>query len=95
MLIKFKSPSEEQEPTAYLKECITTLTNCLVDEVADRDFVGLRIPSTENMQDKVFGISFRHRDQFKTDVVWDVFGKVIQSNIKLHINYVICILIKT
>jgi len=33
-------PGEEREPTAYLKECITALTNYLVDEVADRDLMG-------------------------------------------------------
>jgi hypothetical protein len=30
MLIKFNSPGEQQELTAYLKECITTLTNYLL-----------------------------------------------------------------
>jgi hypothetical protein len=43
MLIKFKSPGEEEEPTACLKECITALTNYIVDEVPDRDLVGLRM----------------------------------------------------
>jgi hypothetical protein len=80
MLIKFNSPGEEHEPTAYLKECITAITNYLVDEVADRDLVGLRIRNTENVQDKVVGISLRRRDQLKPDVVCDLFGKVIQSN---------------
>ena len=51
LLIKFRSPGEEQEPTAYLKECITALTNYLVKEVNDRDLVGLRIRNTENVQD--------------------------------------------
>ena len=51
-----------------------------MDEVPDRDLVGLRIRNTENVQDKVFGISLRRREQLKPDVVWDVFGKVIQSN---------------
>jgi len=50
----FKSPGEEQEPTACLKECITALTNYLVDEVDDRNLVGLRIRNTENVQNKVF-----------------------------------------
>jgi hypothetical protein len=49
MIIKFNSPGEEHEPTAYLKECITALTNYLVDEVADRDLVELKIRNTENM----------------------------------------------
>ena len=72
------SPGEEQEPTAYLKECITALTNCLL-EVNDRDLVGMRIRNTENVQDKVVGISFRRRDQLKPDLVV-YFSKVIQSN---------------
>jgi hypothetical protein len=80
LLIKFNSSGEDQEPTAYLKECITALTDYLVDEVADRDLVGLRIRNTENVQDKVVGISLRRRDQLKPDVVWAVLGKVIQSN---------------
>jgi hypothetical protein len=70
VLINFKSPVEEQEPTAYLKECITALTNYLVDEVSGRDLVGLRIRNSENVQDKVVGISLRRRYQFKRDMVW-------------------------
>jgi hypothetical protein len=41
--------------------------------------VGLRIRNTENVQDKVVGISLRPRDQLKYDV-WSILGKVIQSN---------------
>jgi hypothetical protein len=48
--------------------------------VPDRDLAGLRVRNTENVQDKVVGISLRRRDHFKPDVVWDVLGKVIQSN---------------
>ena len=80
LLIKFNPPREEQDPTTYLKECITGLTNYLVDEVPNRDMVGLTIRNTENVEDKVVGISLRRRDQLKPDVVWQVLGKVIQSN---------------
>jgi hypothetical protein len=80
LLIKFNNPREKQEPMTYLKECITALTEYLVKEVTDRDLVGLRIRNTENLQDKVIGISLRRRDQLKTDVVWSVLGKVIQNN---------------
>jgi len=80
LLIKFNSLGEEQDPTTYLKECITALTDYLVDKVPDRDLVGLRIRNTENVQDKVVGISLRRRDQLKADVVWSVLGKVIESN---------------
>ena len=39
LLIKFRAPGEEQNPTTYLKECITALTNYLVNDVDDRDLV--------------------------------------------------------
>ena len=71
---------KSKTPTTYLKECITALTNYIVDKVSDRDFLRLRIRNTDNVQDKVVGISLRRRDQLKADVVWSVLGKVIQSN---------------
>jgi hypothetical protein len=40
LIIKFKLPGQEREPTTYLKECITELMNYLVDDVPDRDLVG-------------------------------------------------------
>jgi hypothetical protein len=83
LLIKFKFPGEEQEPTAYLKECITALTNYLVDEVNDRDLVRLRIRNTENVQDKVVSISFRRRDQLKPDLVWDFFPRSFKAMLGL------------
>jgi hypothetical protein len=83
VLITFRVPSEQHDPTAYLKDCIITLANYLVDEVPDKDLVGLKIRNTENMLDTFVGISMRHRDQFKTAVVRDIFGNFIQSNAML------------
>ena len=40
LIIKFILPGQEREPMTYLKECITELTNYLVDDVPDRDLVG-------------------------------------------------------
>ena len=37
LLIEFNSPSEEQNPATYLKECITALKNYLVDDMPGRD----------------------------------------------------------
>ena len=82
-LIKFRTPGEGQEPTAYLEECSTALTNYLVDNAHERGLVGLRIRNTENVQHKVVGISFRHRHQLRPDVVWDMLGKVVQSNARI------------
>ena len=77
---------EKREPKAYLKECITALTHYLINEVADRDLVGVRIRNTENVQDKGVGISFRRRDQMEPDLIWAVFSKVIQSNDRFGLN---------
>jgi hypothetical protein len=57
------------------------LTNFLVIDVRDRDLVGLRIRNTENVKDKVVGISFRRRLELKRDVVRGVLGKVVKSNV--------------
>jgi len=58
--------------------------------------VGLRICITEKEEEKVVRISLRRRDHLKTDVVWGVLAKVIQSNdrfcltdrLKVHVDYV-------
>ena len=63
-----------------MKECITVLNNYLVEEIANRDLVGLMIRKTDNVQNKVVSISFQRRDQLKPDVVWDGHSKVFQSN---------------
>jgi len=75
LLIKFNSSVEEQNPGAYLKECITTLTDYLIDDVLGRDLVGLRIRNTENVEHKVLGISLRRRDKLKPDVVGPYSGR--------------------
>ena len=51
-----------------------------MDDVPDRDLLGVRIRNTENLQDKLLSISFRRRDQMKPDLIWAVLSKVIQSN---------------
>ena len=96
LLITFNTPGKEQDPTVYLKECITVLANYLVDKLPDRDLVGLRSRNTENMQENVVGIRLRRRDLLKPDMVWSVLGKVIQSNsrfaltdrLEIHLDHV-------
>jgi len=57
LLIKFNSPGEEEGPANYLKECITALTNYIVDEMSGRDLVGMRIRNTDNVEEKVVDIT--------------------------------------
>jgi len=62
------------------------LTDYLVIDVPDRDLVGLRLRNTDNVEDKVVGISLRRHDQLKSDVVWAVLEKVIQSNPRIGLS---------
>jgi hypothetical protein len=71
LIIKFNSPGKNQDPYMYLKECVTKLTNYFVDEIPGRDVVGMKIRNTENMRDKVVGISFRRCDELNADLVWE------------------------
>ena len=87
LLIKFNSPGEDQGPATYLIEYNKALTNYLVDDVPGRDLVGLEIWNTENLQDKLVGISLLRRDQLKLYIVWGVLQKVIQSNARFALSY--------
>jgi len=51
-----------------------------MSDVPVRDIVDLRIRNTENVEDKVIGLSSRRRDRLKRDVVWVALEKVIDSN---------------
>jgi len=53
LLIMFRPRTVQHDPTVYLNECITALTNYLVDDRSDRDFVRLRIRNTVNVQNNV------------------------------------------
>jgi hypothetical protein len=57
-LIKSNSQGEQQDSTTYLKEYITAFNKYLVHSVPDRDLVGLRIRNSQDVQDKVVGISY-------------------------------------
>jgi hypothetical protein len=83
--MQFDSTDEEQEPTAYLRECITALTNYLVEEVPGMNLVVFRIRNSNNVGNKVVGFTLWRRYQFKPDVVWDVLGKNIQSNARFDV----------
>ena len=69
LLITFHFSDEEQNPGTYLKECIRALRDYIVDGVTGRELLGLRIRNTENVEDKVVGISLSRSDKLKPDVV--------------------------
>jgi len=48
--------------------------------------VGLRIRNSENVEDKVVGVSLRRWDQLQPHVIWAVPRKVIQSNARFGLS---------
>jgi hypothetical protein len=78
------------------------LTNYLVHDVPGRYMVGLRISNAGYMEKKVESINLKRRDQSKPGVVWDVLGKVIQSNdksglrerLEFDLNDIECLLVR-
>jgi len=79
LLIECRPSTENVEPIFYLKG-VHYCVDYVVNDVRDGDLMGLRIRHTENVQDKVVGISFRRSCQLKPDEVWGVLGMVVQSH---------------
>ena len=50
----------------------------------DSDIFGITISNEVNVADKAIGISFRRKDQITPDVIWSVFGKEAQSNVRFN-----------
>jgi hypothetical protein len=46
----------------------------------DSDMVGVTTRNEVNEQDKPVGFSFRRKDPVSRDVIWNVLGRVAQSN---------------
>jgi hypothetical protein len=63
---------------------VSDLFECALRNCDVSDMVGIAISNEENVQDKAIGISFRRNDQITPDVIWSVFGKVVQSNARLN-----------
>jgi hypothetical protein len=46
--------------------------------------IGVTISNKVNVQGRAIGISFRRKDQITGDVIWSVFEKVAQSNVRFN-----------
>jgi hypothetical protein len=46
--------------------------------------VGIMVSNQINVRDTAVGISFRRKDQISSDVIWSVFEKVTQSNVRFN-----------
>jgi len=75
---------EEASPMSHFIASVSDLFDYALQNCDDSDMVGITISNGENVQDKAIGISFRRKDQITPDVIWSVFGKVVQSNARFN-----------
>jgi hypothetical protein len=76
--------SVNTEPVSHFVTSMNDLIDYALRDYSDSDMVGLSITNEENVQDKAIGLSFRRKDQLTTDVIWNVFQKVTQSNSRFN-----------
>ena len=63
---------------------VNELFEYALQDVSDSDMVGITIQNQVNQDDKPIGISFRRKDQSSGEVIWTVFEKVSQSNVRFN-----------
>ena len=63
---------------------VSDLFECALQNCDDSAMFGITISNEVNVADKAIGISFRRKDQITPDVIWSVFGKEAQSNVRFN-----------
>ena len=77
-------PPDERDPVSHFIASESSLCEYALQNCDDSDMVGISIRNELNMRDKAIGISFRRKDQDKTDVILNVWQKVTQSNSRFN-----------
>jgi len=74
--VRLLAPSDKSYPVGNFLASVNNLFGCSLQNVSERDIVGVTIQKEVNQNDKPIGISFRRKDQLSADVIWSVFEKV-------------------
>ena len=77
------SPPNSNPVTHFLDSMSDLFENALRNCI-ESDMVGVTISNEVNMQDKPIGLSFRRKDQISERVIWSMFEKVSQANIRFN-----------
>ena len=75
---------DDSDDVTHFQASVTELFDYALRNCRDSDMVGLTIRNEVNMQEKAKGISFRRKDQLVEEVIWSVFNKVAQSNVRFN-----------
>ena len=71
-------------PVSHFIDSVNNLFDHVLKDVGDADMVGITIHNEVNQSDTPIGFSFRRKDQLSSDVIWNVFDKVTQSNSRFN-----------
>ena len=78
-------PSDKSDPISHFLDSVNDLCKHALRKCNNSDMVGISIRNETDIKDKAIGISFRRKDQLSTDVVLNVWEKVIQSNSRFNV----------
>ena len=76
----FSEISPAPDPVTHFVDSVNDLFDHVLEDVGDADLVGITVHNEVNQTDTSIGFAFRQKDQLSSDVIWNVFDKVTQSN---------------
>jgi len=75
---------EDPNPMSHFLDSVTELFEHALRDLEDSDMVRITISNEVEVKHRAIGISFRRKDQITGDVIWSVFEKVAQSNVRFN-----------
>jgi len=75
---------DNQDAITHFQASVNDLFDYALRNVDDSDMVVVTIHNEFNLLGKAIGISFRRKDQLSEEVIWSVFSKVAQSNVRYN-----------
>jgi len=75
---------DDSNPMAHFLDSVTELFEYALRDLENSDMVGITISNEVEVKDKAIRISFRRKDQITGDVIWSVFEKVAQSDVRFN-----------
>jgi len=76
------SGEDDTDPISNFTASVNEIIEYALRNCEDSDSVGVSIRNEVNVSDKAVGISFGRKDQLSEDMMWSVFEKVVQSNVR-------------
>ena len=84
LTVRLLPPADDENPVSHFLASVNDLFEYALQNVSDSDMEGITIQNEVNQNDKPIGISFRRKDHLSGDVIWSVFEKVSQSNLRFN-----------